>query len=51
MHVRAHLKTPCSHESASVVILLVVLVSVIATAVESSVDVLNAKILDCVVVE
>ena len=51
MQVRAHLKTPCSHESVSVVVLFVELVTVVAVAVESSVDELNAEILDCVVVE
>ena len=50
MQVRAHLKTPCSHESSSVVVLLV-LETVVGGAVESSVDVLNAEILDGVVLE
>ena len=50
MQVRAHVKTPCSHESASVV-LLPVLETVVAGAVESSVDVLNAEILDGVVLK
>ena len=49
MHVRANVKTPCSHESESVVVLLVVLEAVVAVAVESRVDVLNAEILDVVV--